>query len=641
MFLNTIAGKTIAETIPTYTFAIQIGDITTKTVANRVAENLGIELITVEYPNFASKLAAVESGDIDFTANITYTPERAERLIFSAPTNIERHYFFSRPALDPKDIKTVGVSHGSVFGALALSHNPSLNIVDYHTMVEAKQLIEDGTVDGVIGVLGQLKYMVLSGLSAQRINSHVHIKPVSVVTGKEENSGLLKQIETYLHSAEIQRFLRKTIEAHEFKVKRKALRKEVLLSGLDFSQPLKVKIGNFNLLGDYSDDGSVEGIAADVVLESCKLMNIGCKLVSHADESWQSMYSSLLTQQIDILAPFAIVKERHNVAHISNKFYEQDAIVIKRKGYKDNVYRSISELVAERVGVIESRVFELVLRRRLPHKPFITYKKSEDQLAALLANEVDYIVMTRTTYNRLLRDTSTILPIVEDDMIGSFYSYGIGIGFQNNQKGKILTELFNQALELLELETLIKQYDYAPDWQTTLTNQKLFTQKSQKLLAMIILSLVIITYFWHKQSITDSLTKLNNRFALSKKYKDGLYKGQVLIYFDINKFKVINDTYGHQTGDMVLQAIARNINKFWKHDSYRIGGDEFVLIGKIERSEVDKCLSKIGFFEFNQGVTTPFEVRVSYGRYVSLGEKLSLDDCLHLADTEMYKYKVA
>lgn len=641
LLLCFLANIAVAGEEKTYTFAIRTEDTVQKIVARKVEQELGIKLDIVDYPDFASKLAAVESGEIDFTANITYTKDRAERLIFSAPTNIERSYFFSRRKSDFKDVRTVGVSYGTVFGDLALSHNPDLNIVEYHSMVQAKQFLDEGIVDGIIGTQAHLKFMTLDRLHAQRVDSKVNIKPVSVVTAKEENRALLKRIEIYLLSAEIQRFLRQTAEAYEFEVKKEALRKEVLLSEVDFSTPLKVKVNNFTKRGEYSDNGNVDGIAADVVFESCELMDLDCQFVSYANESWQSMYNSLVTNQIDVLAPFALIKERHKVAHISDEFYKPEGIVIKRKGYKDNVYRSVSELITERIGVIEGSVFELVLRRRLPHKPFITFQQPEEQLAALLAKEVDYIVMTRTTYNQLLRNTHTILPIIEDDMIGAFYSYGVGIGFQSNDRGKRLAELFNEAMELLELEVIVKQYDYAPDWQATLAQQKMFTQKSQKLLVMIIISLIIITYFWHRQSVTDNLTRLKNRFALYKKYKRGLHKDQVLVYFDVNKFKLINDTYGHRIGDLVLKKIAENINKYWIHESYRIGGDEFVLIGKFTESEVDQCLAKIGFFEFTDGVVSPFSVKISYGRYVSKGDNLSLDDCLHLADTEMYKYKAA
>ncbi len=286
-------------------------------------------------------------------------------------------------------------------------------------------------------------------------------------------------------------------------------------------------------------------------------------------------------------------------------------------------------------------VYEMVLHRRLPHKPLVTFSSAEEQLSALLAFEVDYIVMTRTTYNRLLRDTKTILPVVEDDMIGTFYEHGIGIGFQKNSKGETLARLFNEALKLLNVESIVHRYDLAPDWQKTLSSQKTFTQKSHQLLVIIVLLLILTSYIWHKQSITDSLTKLHNRAALYRKHKEGLPKDLVLIYFDINKFKVINDSFGHRAGEMVLKTVADNIKSHWRYDSYRIGGDEFILIGWIKHSQIESYLKKMTCFEFDDGVNEPYEVTVSYGCYISNGDHLSLDECIHKADTEMYRFKAA
>ncbi len=629
----------MAEPANSYIYATREGDRIGHKLAKRVSQDLGINLVIVYYPTHAAKLAAVESGEADFTSNVIYTKERAERFIFSAPTNVEYTYFFSPQELDYKNVTRVGVPYGTVLGDIVLQFFPEMNIVEYDSIVQAKHLIESNQVDGVVDSLFELKFMVLAGMNADLVSFKYPIKPVSLVTAKEENREILKKIEQYVYQEDIQSYITQQAEAHQFEIKRQALRKRVLLSDVDVNQPLKVKIESFNEFGSDWVNGNLQNIAADVVFESCRLMRVECELVGDESESWASMLNSLLNEEIDILAPFALTKERYKLAHISKKFFQPEVIVIKRKGYKENVYRSISELVAERVGVVEGRVYENVVRRRLPHKPLVVFEHAQEQLNALLNNEVDYIVMTRTTYHQLLRDTRTILPIVEDDMIGAFYSYNAGIGFQRNSQGQTLSRLFSEAIDLLDLDTIINKYDYAPDWQTTLIKQTVFTEKSQQLLITIVIALMITSYLWHKQSVTDSLTKLKNRLALYKNHKHGLYKGQMLIYFDINKFKSINDTYGHLTGDRVLQTIAKNINSFWKYQSYRIGGDEFVLIGYPPEGEVSKCLAKIGFFEFDNGESKPFEVKISYGSYLSNGENLSLDDCLHLADTEMYKHK--
>lgn len=87
-------------------------------------------------------------------------------------------------------------------------------------------------------------------------------------------------------------------------------------------------------------------------------------------------------------------------------------------------------------------------------------------------------------------------------------------------------------------------------------------------------------------SMTDELTKLPNRrnfdtdfnkeFLRAQRYKNPL----TLVLFDIDFFKKVNDTYGHQCGDYVLKEISKAaLQTFRKTDTvYRIGGEEFCVI---------------------------------------------------------------
>ncbi len=89
-----------------------------------------------------------------------------------------------------------------------------------------------------------------------------------------------------------------------------------------------------------------------------------------------------------------------------------------------------------------------------------------------------------------------------------------------------------------------------------------------------------------RQSITDSLTELANRRRISQVLEDEAYKSRVrgrtfsIILLDIDHFKEVNDTYGHQVGDSVLVEFARLL----KENARRIdtvgrwGGEEFLLI---------------------------------------------------------------
>jgi diguanylate cyclase (GGDEF)-like protein len=80
----------------------------------------------------------------------------------------------------------------------------------------------------------------------------------------------------------------------------------------------------------------------------------------------------------------------------------------------------------------------------------------------------------------------------------------------------------------------------------------------------------------------DSTTRLQNRYALNQRIPDYLDRDICVAMGDINKFKTVNDTYGHTTGDDVLKAFSDILIKYFPHDSiFRYGGDEFLIIESV------------------------------------------------------------
>ncbi|GAA2001600.1 hypothetical protein GCM10009838_79280 [Catenulispora subtropica] len=80
----------------------------------------------------------------------------------------------------------------------------------------------------------------------------------------------------------------------------------------------------------------------------------------------------------------------------------------------------------------------------------------------------------------------------------------------------------------------------------------------------------------------DSLTGLPNRSALRRRYDMALRAGHrpSLILLDLDGFKMINDTYGHDAGDAVLEAVSRRLDASCPAGGLvgRLGGDEFLVV---------------------------------------------------------------
>ncbi|MDR7870690.1 MAG: diguanylate cyclase [Tissierellaceae bacterium] len=142
----------------------------------------------------------------------------------------------------------------------------------------------------------------------------------------------------------------------------------------------------------------------------------------------------------------------------------------------------------------------------------------------------------------------------------------------------------------------------------------------------------------------DTLTSLYNRATFDKATKQMVEtKAFSIIILDIDDFKSINDTYGHDYGDTVIREVASIIRKsFNKHYTcYRLGGDEFAIIGnETDPDKIEYLLRTVtnNLSEMRQkGSPVP---TVSYGYSVFPGgEKLDFSKTFKEADDQMYHYK--
>jgi len=89
----------------------------------------------------------------------------------------------------------------------------------------------------------------------------------------------------------------------------------------------------------------------------------------------------------------------------------------------------------------------------------------------------------------------------------------------------------------------------------------------------------------------DSMTKLLNRGSGETKSACAIREGKqgMLVIFDIDKFKSVNDTYGHNAGDKVIMAVADSIKRGFREGDivFRLGGDEFAAFALNVESKED------------------------------------------------------
>ncbi len=150
----------------------------------------------------------------------------------------------------------------------------------------------------------------------------------------------------------------------------------------------------------------------------------------------------------------------------------------------------------------------------------------------------------------------------------------------------------------------------------------------------------------------DPLTNCYNRRALDNYIEHDIanverYGGDLaVIMFDIDHFKIINDSYGHQAGDTVLKEISRMVRSSIRKSDYvvRYGGEEFLLILPdtkfLNATELaEKLRRKIERYDIGLGRAT-INITASFG-VAKLKKGSDKNKLLQEADRMLYKAKQA
>ena len=146
-----------------------------------------------------------------------------------------------------------------------------------------------------------------------------------------------------------------------------------------------------------------------------------------------------------------------------------------------------------------------------------------------------------------------------------------------------------------------------------------------------------------KSAVTDSLTGLYNR-AFMQQFLDSTIqnsakekKSTSVIMFDIDNFKIYNDTQGHLEGDKILRKIAEISKLFFRANDVisRYGGEEFTII----LPETDSKVSKERAEEFCKKILDESKLSISIGLLSCLNSSISPQESLKLADEALYKAK--
>ncbi|HVG22913.1 MAG TPA: EAL domain-containing protein, partial [Thermoanaerobaculia bacterium] len=149
----------------------------------------------------------------------------------------------------------------------------------------------------------------------------------------------------------------------------------------------------------------------------------------------------------------------------------------------------------------------------------------------------------------------------------------------------------------------------------------------------------------------DTLTDLPNRFLFHDRLEHAIEharrrdSGVAVMYVDLDRFKVVNDTLGHTVGDRLLQVVARRLREVLRGDDTiaRLGGDEFaVIVPDVSRGEEAGSVGRKLIGALREPITVDgHELHVTASAGISLfpSDGLDVETLLKHADAALYRSK--
>ena len=220
------------------------------------------------------------------------------------------------------------------------------------------------------------------------------------------------------------------------------------------------------------------------------------------------------------------------------------------------------------------------------------------------------------------------------------------------KNGEILfaNTLFSRSIDKDELFRFLERGD---DSQIQLPYRSKDTLYSIKPIHLDeVYTLIFLSEASHVALVTDPLTGVLHRECFDRLshqlVQEAVFLNRVLafLFIDLDGFKGVNDTWGHENGDLVLKKTAERVSRVIRDKDFcfRVGGDEFVLILTEIRDRMHSCLVARRLIS---AVSAPIDI--NHEQQVAIGASIGIatcpsdgskaDELTHKADEAMYKAK--
>jgi len=374
---------------------------------------------------------------------------------------------------------------------------------------------------------------------------------------------------------------------------------------------------------------------------------------------------ALQKNEIDLVASAVETQERKRVLAFSEPYWQMPWVIVHKRS--DGEQLKISDFYGKELAIVKGYHLINIIRKEHPTINLRLVDDHEEGLKAIQKGIVKGFVENIASASELIKRESliTLSMSVVDEFNVDKDSYAI------RKDWPLLKSIIDKAVLTITDEERRKIYEKWFDINIETGFDKNTVLRLSVQLGIIILIVIVVIVVWNRRlyievktrksleekmkhmATHDELTGLANRVLLKDRIRTAISLHQrqslqmAVLFIDLDGFKTINDTYGHDVGDELLVEVANRLSNCVRQSDtiVRFGGDEFVLLltGLHNKNEAAFIGDKVLKY-----VQQPFKLSVikanigcSIGIAMYPDDGLTDTDLLKEADTLMYKVKAA
>ena len=568
----------------------------------------------------------------------------------------------------------IGIWQGSTFKEQLLEQYPQLNIRYFSSLSTMLNAAEQGEISAIVGLVDLINAkLVQSNLQTlfYRLDSPVITLKLSPVI-HQENSKLRQIINKGFDELDINNLIKledRWLNGNTGEYYYKQQAQKIILSTAEqtfLASHGKINLGiikNLSPVEFIDEQGNFLGINSDIINLISDRTGIEFNYVVF--DTWQQLYKALLNNKIDMLGSITPTPEREKLMLFTESYWQMPWVMVHPQYYGRQT--KLEDFYGKQVAIVKGYYLIAMLRKEHPLITFKLVDNREQALAALQQERVDGFITTMASATQLLKQENIVtLMISMMDKVSLDESH-----FAINKQSPLLQGIINKGL--LSITEKEKQAIY-DNWFTlaikTGLDKNVVLQVGAQIGVIILLVLGVIV-MWnrrlqveikHREQLEkimkhmathDELTGLANRVLLKDRLSTAIAFHQrqslkmAVLFIDLDGFKNINDTHGHDVGDELLQQVAIRLQGCVRSSDtvVRFGGDEFVLLltglhSPNEAAYVAEKVLRLVQKEFELSKTNAF-IGCSIGVAMYPDDGDNDNDLLKIADTMMYKVKAA